>query len=163
MPAAVGVFGESRSASEAIEELLQRGFRRDDISTVGRRAEGSAAPVADTGASGTVTGIAAGSVLGAFTGLLLGIGSLAIPGLGPLLAAGPLVTTLTGTAIGAAAGGLLGALIDLGVPAEPAASYQAMARGGHVLVTVRTEDPSSADLAAEIMRRHNVEEVDSIR
>jgi hypothetical protein len=102
--------------------------------------------------SGAATGAATGGIIGALGGLLIGLGALALPGFGPVIAAGPLAGLLGGAAIGAATGGLIGALVDLGVPEEYASTYARDVERGHVLVTVRADAASPAD-AREIMRQ----------
>jgi hypothetical protein len=89
--------------------------------------------------SATATGTATGGLVGGLAGLLVGLGVLALPGLGPIVAAGPLAATLGGAAVGAATGGLIGALVDAGVPEEHAATYATHIERGDVLVTVRTD------------------------
>jgi uncharacterized membrane protein len=96
--------------------------------------------------SATATGTAAGGLIGVVSGLLVGFGVLALPGLGPILAAGPLAAALGGAAIGAATGGLIGALVDTGVPEEYASSYATHVERGNVLVTVRTDTASQAEV-----------------
>ncbi len=162
MSAAVGVFGSDLEARSAVEDLLRRGFPREDISLVVRE-DGRPVAVAESdGTGGAATGIAVGSVLGAVAGLLVGVAGLTIPGSGPILAAGPLATTLAGAAIGAATGGLLGALVDLGLPEERAIYYSDRVRAGHALITVRAPDPSSAAVAADILRQHNAADLDTV-
>jgi uncharacterized membrane protein len=89
--------------------------------------------------SATATGTATGGMVGALGGLLVGLGTLALPGMGPIVAAGPLAAALGGAAIGAATGGLIGALVDAGVPEEYATAYATHVERGHVLLTVRTQ------------------------
>jgi hypothetical protein len=94
--------------------------------------------------SATATGLAAGGLIGGLGGLLIGLVTLAVPGVGPLLAAGPLAAALGGAAFGAATGGLLGALIDAGFPEEEAAAYAADLERGHALLSVHTDETSAA-------------------
>jgi hypothetical protein len=91
-------------------------------------------------------------------GLLVGLGALAIPGVGPLIAAGPIATTLLGAGVGAAAGGLLGALVDVGVPEDEANYYAEGVRRGGVLVSVGAED-AMVDRVINILERHNAVDV----
>jgi uncharacterized membrane protein len=94
--------------------------------------------------SATATGTATGGLIGALSGLLVGLGTLALPGLGPIVAAGPLAAALGGAAIGAATGGLIGALVDAGVPEEYASTYATHVERGHALLTVHTDAASQA-------------------
>jgi tetrahydromethanopterin S-methyltransferase subunit C len=101
---------------------------------------------------GAVAGAGAGGVLGGTLGVLAGIGTLAIPGLGPLIAAGPLLAALSGAAVGAAVGGLAGALIGMGIPEIEAKSYEAKVRGGNILLSVHTESTEQQREAERILK-----------
>jgi uncharacterized membrane protein len=105
------------------------------------------------------TGAITGGVVGGTLGLLAGIGTLAIPGLGPFIAAGPIVAALGGTAAGAAAGGVVGALVGLGIPEEEAKVYEARLKEGGYLVAVQVQDNEVADICRDIMKRNNLEDV----
>lgn len=107
----VGVFRTEQEATRAIEELKQQGFRADEISVLAKDRGESSTIQNETGTKapeGMASGVATGGVLGGVTGLLAGLGALAIPGAGPIIAAGPIAATLTGAAVGAGAGGLVG-------------------------------------------------------
>src|SRR2546430_3167214 len=117
--AVFGIFTSRMRAEQAIDGLIEQGFRIDDISVL--TPEGSStrelATEKNTKApEGTATGAAAGGAIGGTLGLLAGIGALAIPGLGPFIAAGPIMGLLAGTGAGAATGGLVGALVGMGIP-----------------------------------------------
>ncbi|MDO3410449.1 YsnF/AvaK domain-containing protein [Saccharibacillus sp. CPCC 101409] len=145
----VGVFNSENEASNAIEQLKSSGYRADDISVVTRNKKDMKKIEEETGTmapEGAAGGAATGGVLGGIGGLLAGLGALAIPGIGPLLAAGPLATTLAGVAVGAAGGGLVGGLIGLGIPEEEANEYNAMVDEGHILVIVDTEESNRSDV-----------------
>jgi len=116
----------------------------------------------DTGThdhSGAATGAVTGGVVGGAAGLAASLMSLTIPGIGPIIAAGPIVAALTGAGVGAVAGGLIGGLTDLGVSHEHAEYYSEAVRRGGALVTVRA-DESRAERAAEIMREHGAIDID---
>ncbi|GIP39445.1 hypothetical protein J31TS4_27250 [Paenibacillus sp. J31TS4] len=135
----VGVFETEQEASRAIEALKNEGFRTEDISVVAKdknEVESLSEETKVKGLDGAATGMTAGGVLGGVTGLMAGLGALAVPGVGPLLAAGPIAATLTGVTIGAGAGGLVGALIGLGLPEAEAKEYQGYVDKGHFLVLV---------------------------
>jgi uncharacterized membrane protein len=134
-----GIFTTAANAQVAVERLRDLGVPSGDISMIAREVERVAEPVAAPAASATASGVATGGLFGGLAGLLVGLGTLAIPGIGPVLAAGPLLGALGGAAIGAATGGLLGALVDLGVPEEYATTYVTEIERGQVLVTVRTD------------------------
>ena len=125
--------------------------RPDVEPALARRAAGEDVNVASPeDFSATATGVATGGLIGAVGGLLVALQALALPGLGPIVAAGPLAATLGGAAIGAATGGLIGALVDAGVPAEYARTYATHVERGHALVTVRT-GPTMAPLVRDIL------------
>ena len=153
MVTAVGVFEEEGDARRAVVALLENGFVKDDISVALRDAKRKVV-VEETGGEGAATaaGLAAGGVTGAIVGALLGMAALTVPGVGPLLAAGPIVSILAGTALGAATRGLIGALVDMGIPTERATVYEERVRAGNTLVTVRAVDAGEASRAATLMR-----------
>ena len=160
----VGLMDTIEEAHKVVQDLIDSGFNRDDISIMSRKdeeAEGIAEEKETTSGigSGTAKGAGAGAALGGIAGLVVGVTGLAIPGVGPIVAAGPLAATLAGAGIGAVAGGIVGALTDLGVPEEDAHYYAEGVRRGGVLVTVATDD-ATADRAAEIMRRYGAVDID---
>jgi uncharacterized protein DUF2382 len=155
----VGVYGDSRTAEQVVQDLVYAGFNRDDISLVAR-GEGEAGEVRETrheesrAGTGAATGAGIGAAIGGTGGLLAGLGLLAIPGFGPIIAAGPIVAALTGAGVGAAAGGLAGALIGLGIPKQEAETYAEAVRRGGYLVIVNASD-EDASKAANILDRHD--------
>jgi hypothetical protein len=147
-------------AREVVNELEAAGIPHGDISLVANDSarNGSAAgahPGETTTAAATSggTGAVLGTVVGGGAGLLAGIGALAIPGVGPVVAAGWLVATLTGAGIGAASGGLIGALTGAGVSKDEAHVYAEGVRGGGSLVTVRVDETEAARVE-DILGRH---------
>ncbi|WNS41194.1 general stress protein [Paenibacillus sp. MMS20-IR301] len=153
----VGVFQTEHEASWAIEDLKARGFLTDDISVIARNRRDAEALSEETGSKapeGMASGAATGGILGGVTGLLAGIGALAIPGIGPIIAAGPIAATLTGIAVGAGTGGLVGGLIGLGIPADEAELYDDYVDEGRILVMVDAEDTRANDVYA-VFRSHN--------
>jgi uncharacterized membrane protein len=145
------VFDSRKQSENAVLELQKKGFTCDDISVVANRNTGE---FPDETAPGKGAEIAAdagiGAAIGGIGGLLLGFAGLAVPGVGPLLVAGPIIATLSGMGIGAAAGGLVGILTDAGVPKDEAHFYAEGVRRGHVLVTIHT-DESRAEEARAIL------------
>src|SRR3954453_1986072 len=132
-----------QQAESAVAALNNAGFRGNDISALLPDTDTTKdfAHVHNTKApEGAVAGAGAGGALGGTLGLLAGIGALAIPGFGPLIAAGPLLATMSGAAAGAAVGGIAGGLIGLGVPEFEAKAYEAKIRGGNVLIAVHTDN-----------------------
>src|SRR5207248_4928627 len=108
---------------------------------------------------GAATGAGAGGVLGGALGWLVGIGSLAIPGLGPFIAAGPIMAALGGAAVGAATGGLIGALVGMGVPEYEAKRYESKMREGRILFSVHSENSDETKRAKEIFERAGAEDI----
>ncbi|QWU17234.1 Heat induced stress protein YflT [Paenibacillus sophorae] len=153
----VGVFMNEYDASRAIGELKSRGFRTEDISVIARNKEDMNAVSEETGTKapeGMASGAATGGLLGGVTGLLAGIGALAIPGIGPIIAAGPIAATLAGAVVGAGTGGLVGGLVGLGIPEDEAESYNRYVDEGHILVMVDA-DTSQESVVYETFRTHN--------
>jgi hypothetical protein len=145
------LFDDYGRAQEAVRALETLGFTSEEVSLASRfRDNGELLE----GPSGAATGASMGAAAGAGTGLLTALGVIAIPGLGPLVAAGVLATTLAGAATGAAAGGILGALTDYGVSEEDAHVYSEGIRRGGTLVTVRVDD-HRAEMAREILNRYD--------
>jgi hypothetical protein len=147
---------DSQSQAESIIYSLQRsGFPLHQISALlpDKRGTSDFAHEHNTKApEGAVAGVASGGVIGGTIGLLAGIGALAIPGLGPFIAAGPLMATLSGAAAGAAVGGVAGALVGLGIPEIEAKKYEGKVRGGNILLAVHADDNERQKRAEEILQ-----------
>lgn len=153
----VGVFYTEHEASRAIEDLKSHGFLTEDISVIARNKRDVEAISDETGTKapeGMASGAATGGILGGVTGLLAGIGALAIPGIGPIIAAGPIAATLTGVAVGAGTGGLVGGLIGLGIPEDEAESYDNYVDEGRILVMVDADNTRASDVYS-VFRNHN--------
>jgi hypothetical protein len=137
---AVGYFRDRAAADRAYETLASSGFGRDDISIIGRGAEGKTGLMHDDDHVSAGEGAAVGGI----AGLLIGAAAMLIPGIGPIVAIGPLTAALTGAVTGgvtgAVVGGVAGALIDAGVPEDEARWYEDRFRQGGYLVSVRTDD-----------------------
>jgi len=167
----VGLFDNTSDAENAVQQLTDSGIPRADISLVANNADnryavdnadysGTADPNrGDRASQGAVTGAGTGAIIGGVAGLLVGLGVFAIPGIGPVLAAGWIGTTLAGAGIGAIAGGLIGALVKAGVPEEHAHLYAEGVRRGGTLVLVRADD-ATAENAADILRRNGAVDID---
>lgn len=167
MTTVVGYFDNWEHADRAVRDLITDGAPRNQISvvTLESATQGKRATGAGDDPHGTEGGATAGAVLGGAAGLALGLGALVIPGIGPILAAGPLIAALAGGAVGAAAGGiaggLLGALVDAGVPKERAERYVEGVRQGGVLVTLRAVEHTSAGRAERVLRNAGAVDVDT--
>lgn len=108
---------------------------------------------------GAVTGAGAGGVTGGVLGLLAGIGALAIPGVGPLIAAGPIMAALSGVAVGAAIGGVAGALIGMGIPEFEAKRYEDRIKGGNILMAVHSESTEGTSKVKAIFKAEGAEDI----
>ena len=165
--AAKAVFGIASSEPQAARiatELEAAGFSRNDISVLfpDRTATRDFAHEKNTKLpEGAAAGAGTGGVLGGGLGWLVGIGSLAIPGLGPFIAAGPIMAALGGAAIGAAVGGLTGALVGMGIPEIEAKQYESKLREGNILISVHTESSEERDRAKEIFERAGAHDISS--
>ena len=155
----IGLFDTVTQAHRAVSDLQAQGFSRDDISLVANDAGQDYERELGAAGSGATAGATSGGLLGGIAGLLAGLGALAIPGIGPVIAAGPLAGVLGGAALGAATGGLVGALNHMGIPDKEARMYAEGIRRGGALVTVRTED-DQAQPAAEIMAGDGALDID---
>lgn len=108
---------------------------------------------------GAVTGASTGGVIGGALGWIVGIGALAIPGVGPFIAAGPIMAALSGAAIGAAAGGIAGGLIGLGIPELEAKRYEGKVRAGNLLIAVHTENSDEIRRAKDIFEEAEAQDI----
>ncbi len=165
MKTVVGLFDDLSDARAVVSELVDAGFDRNDISLVAsdqdkvysgyldRDRDVDAELAAEEGAEGALAGAVTGGAIGGLAGVLLGLGALAIPGVGPIVAAGPIVAGLTGAGIGSVVGGLTGALVSWGIPEEEAGYYAEGIRRGGTLVGVKTDD-GRVSQAVAIMNDH---------
>lgn len=158
MATVIGVFSEEKQAEKAVRALRNGGFTTNEISVVakgeGESADDNEAGGLDMGPNVT-TGTATGGALGGVAGLLVGAGALAIPGLGPIVAAGPIAAGLSG----AVAGGLAGGLVDWGIPESRGRYYEGQVNQGQVLGLVKTSS-GKADQAAGILRENGARDVE---
>jgi hypothetical protein len=149
-------------ALRIVDRLKASGFSGNDISVLFPDKSGSRdfAHEQNTKApEGATAGGATGGILGGLGGWLVGIGALAIPGLGPFVAAGPIMAALSGAAAGAALGGLTGALIGMGMPEYEAKQYEGKLRDGNLLLSVHTDDSDQRRRAEEIFEEAGAEDV----
>jgi len=160
----VGVFNDRDEARDAIAALKDAGFSAEDISILTPDKRETADLAEETGThagSGAATGAVAGGILGGLGGWLVGIGALAIPGVGPFIAAGAFATALGGAAIGAGVGAVAGALVGMGVPEEEAKYYEGEVKSGRTLVTVRAGGRYTE--ARELLQRYGAYDIESPR
>jgi hypothetical protein len=140
-------------ASEIVSQLKDSGFSHNDISALLPDKTGTkdfAHEHHTKAPEGAAAGGSTGGIIGGALGWLAGIGALAIPGLGPFIAAGPIMAALSGAAIGAAVGGIAGALIGMGIPEYEAKRYEGKIRDGNILISVHLENNQLADRAKDI-------------
>ena len=162
---AKAVFGLARTEAQAItlvNELKAAGFSQNDISVLFPDRSGTqdfAHEQHTKAPEGAATGAGTGGLLGGALGWLVGIGALAIPGLGPFIAAGPIMAALSGAAAGAALGGMTGALIGLGMPEYEAKRYEGRIKEGNVLISVHAEDSTELARAKAIFERAGAEDI----
>jgi len=151
-------------AEGIVDGLRSAGFAGNDISVLFPDKGGSrdfAHEKATKAPEGAAAGAAGGGVLGGALGWLVGVGALAIPGVGPFIAAGPIMAALGGAAVGAATGGLAGSLVGFGMPEYEAKQYEAKIRGGNILISVHTEDGAEKRRATEIFEKHRAHDISS--
>ncbi len=154
---------DSQARAERIVVSLQSaGVAPSDISAIFPDQRGSrdfALEQNTKAPEGAVTGVASGGVLGGTLGLLAGIGALAIPGLGPFIAAGPLMAALSGAAAGGAVGGVVGALIGLGIPEVEAKKYESKLRSGNIVIAVHVDDRDEQKRVEDILKHEGAVDV----
>lgn len=163
MSKAVFCLSDSESQAERIVDGLKAaGFSNNDISALFPNKSGTrdfAHEQHTKAPEGAATGAGTGGVLGGGLGWLVGIGALAIPGLGPFIAAGPIMAALAGAGVGAAVGGLSGALIGLGIPEYEAKRYEGKIKDGNILISVHSENSEETKRAKDIFERAGAHDV----
>jgi hypothetical protein len=160
---AYAVFSDRGRFEAALEALRDAGFRNGDVSAIiperDRTTKDLVAEINTKAPEGAATGAGAGAAVGGVLGWLVGIGALAIPGIGPLVAAGPIVAALAGAGAVGATGGLVGGLIGAGIPEIEAKRYAGRIREGGYLVSVHCDDREWAKRATEILEATSGEDV----
>jgi hypothetical protein len=149
-------------AERIVQDLKAAGFSNNDISALFPDKSGTkdfAHEQHTKAPEGAATGAGTGGLLGGAFGWLIGIGSLAIPGVGPFIAAGPIMAALAGAGIGAAVGGLTGALVGLGIPEYEAKRYEGKIKEGNILISVHSEDGDEVSRAKAIFERHEAHDI----
>src|SRR5687767_957298 len=149
-------------AESIVNELKVAGFSDNDISVLFPDKTGTkdfAHEQHTKAPEGAVTGLSTGGVLGGALGWLAGIGALAIPGVGPFIAAGPIMAALGGAAVGAAFGGIAGALVGMGIPEYEAKRYEGKIREGNILISVHSESSDEAKRAKEIFEQAGAQDI----
>jgi len=162
--AVFGIFPDQLTAEDAVETLKDAGFRNTDISVLFPDNQGTKDFAHEKGTKapeGAVTGGASGAVIGGALGWLAGIGALAIPGIGPFIAAGPIMGMLGGIGLGGTVGGLTGALIGAGIPEYEAKRYEGRIRRGGILMSVHCDDSDWVKRAKNILEQTGAEDIAS--
>lgn len=162
--AVFGMYSSYAAAEGAVDALYGAGFRNTDISVMFPENVGTKDFAHEKGTKapeGATAGASTGAVVGGTLGWLAGIGSLAIPGVGPFIAAGPIMAALAGAGVGGAVGGLAGALIGMGIPEYEAKRYEGLVNKGGILLSVHSDNSEWADKAKDILERTGAEDISS--
>ena len=162
--AAFAIFATRPAAESAVDRLIAAGFSNQDVSVLmsdNDSAREFATEKNTKAPEGTATGVGVGGVVGGTLGLLAGIGALAIPGVGPLIAAGPIMAGLAGLGVGGAVGGLVGALVGLGIPEYEAKRYEGRVKDGGILVSVHCDTSEEVSRAKDVLKQAGGEDIAS--
>jgi hypothetical protein len=162
--AAFGIYPSRATAETAVDQLISAGFSKADVSVLMADNQGSkdfAAEKNTKAPDGAVTGVGLGGTVGGTLGLLAGIGALVIPGVGPLIAAGPIMGALAGVGLGGAVGGLVGALVGMGIPEYEAKRYEGRVKDGGILLSVHCNSSEEISRAKEILKSTGADDVAS--
>ena len=162
--AAFGIYATREMAESAVDRLTGAGFRSEDISVLLQDNVGTkdfAHEKHTKAPEGATTGAVAGGVIGGTIGVLAGIGLLAVPGLGPLIAAGPIIAALTGVGSGGLVGGVIGALVGMGIPEYEAKRYEGRIKEGGILLSVHCDNSDWVAKAKDVLRHTGAEDIAS--
>jgi hypothetical protein len=162
--AVFGIYKNASQAERAVDRILAAGFSNNDISVLLPEAQSSRefAHEKNTKApEGTTMGVTTGGAVGGALGLLAGIGALAIPGVGPFIAAGPIMGALAGLGVGGAVGGLIGALVGMGIPEYEAKRYEGRVKDGGVLLSVHCDTSNEIRRAKDLLEGTGAEDIAS--
>lgn len=162
--AVFGIYQTRDDVSAAVDALRTSGFRNTDISALFPANEGTKdfAHEKNTKApEGAVAGATSGAILGGALGWLAGIGALAIPGLGPFIAAGPIMAALAGVGAGVVTGGMVGALVGMGMPEYEAKRYEGRIKSGGILLSVHCDDHEWVSRAAKVLKQTGADDIAS--
>jgi hypothetical protein len=153
--AVFGIYKSAEQAERAVDSLIAAGYASSSISVLlpDSRSTKEFAHEKDTKApEGTAVGVTTGGVVGGTLGVLAGIGALAIPGVGPLIAAGPIMAGLAGLGVGGAVGGLVGALVGMGIPEYEAKRYEGQVKNGGTLLSVHCDTAEQISRAKDFLK-----------
>ena len=162
--AAFGIYASREMAENAVDRLIAAGFRNEDISVLLQDNVGTkdfAHEKHTKAPEGTATGVVAGGLIGGTIGLLAGIGTLAIPGLGPLIAAGPIIAALTGVGKGGIVCRIIKALVGMGIPEYEAKRYEGRIKEGGILLSVHCDSSEWVSKGKTLLRETGAEDISS--
>ena len=162
--AVFGLYATPGTAEAAVDHLLSKGFSNSSISVLLPDDDSTRAFAHEKSTKapeGTTAGVTTGGVIGGTLGLLAGIGALAIPGVGPLIAAGPIMATLAGLGVGGAVGGLVGALVGMGIPEYEAKRYEGAVKSGGTLLSVHCDTSEQIDAAKDALKETGAKDISS--
>jgi hypothetical protein len=162
--AVFGIYPHQTSVENGVDALRAAGFSNTDISVLFPANEGTkdfAHEKSTKAPEGATTGAGTGAVLGGGLGWLAGIGALAIPGLGPFIAAGPIMAALAGAGVGGAIGGLTGALIGMGIPEYEAKRYEGRVKNGGILLSVHSNTSDQIKVAKDVLKQTGAQDISS--
>ena len=162
--AVFGIYPGAAQAERAVDSLVLAKFSNSDVSVLlpdDQTTKDFAHEKHTKAPEGTATGVAAGGTIGGTLGLLAGIGALAIPGVGPFIAAGPIMGALAGLGVGGAVGGLVGALVGMGIPEYEAKRYEGRIKSGGVLLSVHCDTSEEITRAKDVLKRTGAEDISS--
>src|SRR6202162_1142254 len=159
-----GIYMDRSSVDRAVEALKTAGFSNNDVSALFPENKGTkdfAHEKSTKAPEGATTGAGTGALLGGGLGWLAGIGALAIPGLGPFIAAGPIMAALAGAGVGGAVGGLTGALIGMGIPEYEAKRYEGRVKAGNILISVHSDSSDEIKRAKQVLEATGAQDIAS--
>ncbi len=162
--ATFGIYQTDADVEYAVDALRAEGFRNTDVSVLFPDNKGTkdfAVEKHTKAPEGTAAGAGTGVVIGGVLGWLVGIGALAIPGVGPFIAAGPIVAALAGVGVGGAVGGIAGALVGMGIPEYEAKRYEGRVKDGGILLSVHCDDDKWTSKAKQILQRTGAQDIAS--
>jgi hypothetical protein len=162
--AVFGIYQNAKQAERTVDDLLAAGFSNDDISVLLPDHDGTkdfAHDKSTKAPEGTTAGVTTGGIIGGTLGLLAGIGVLAIPGVGPFIAAGPIMSALAGLGVGGAVGGLIGALVGMGIPEYEAKRYEGHIKAGGILLSVHCDTSDKITHAKDLLKHTGAQDISS--
>jgi hypothetical protein len=162
--AVFGIYMTRVQAEQGVDRLLSTGFSKDDVSVLmpDETSTREFATEKNTKApEGTATGVTTGGIIGGTLGLLAGIGAIAIPGIGPFIAAGPIMGALAGLGAGGVVGGVIGALVGMGIPEYEAKRYEGRLKEGGILLSVHCNSSEEISRAKDVLKETGADDISS--